>query len=190
MLLLIACWCPLLMRHCFLNRWTCPLSFKKPPFSLRMSPLWLKHMYSVLSALTWKPMPAAGSFPNFYQFIFHSWILGIYKGLWHHWSQTGRQGSCRFNTPQMGKILSKKRWPGHDIKLHLMVRFLYRSSGSVDYTFMAKFFQTPFDPEAAILVRVPCKGSQRSVWKLILICRMCENFKKYSLETIKMLIYN
>ena len=34
-------------------------SFKGSPFSVEMSTLWLKHMYSVLSALTWSPMPAA-----------------------------------------------------------------------------------------------------------------------------------
>ena len=34
-------------------------SFRELTFSVDMSPLWLKHMYSVLPALTWKPMPAA-----------------------------------------------------------------------------------------------------------------------------------
>ena len=31
------------------------------PFSVETSPLWLKHLYSVLSALTWKPMPSGDS---------------------------------------------------------------------------------------------------------------------------------
>ena len=34
-------------------------SFKELPFSVEMLPLWLKHMCSVLWALTWKPLPAA-----------------------------------------------------------------------------------------------------------------------------------
>ena len=35
-------------------------SFRDLPFSVKMLPLWLKHMNSVLSALTWKPVtPAA-----------------------------------------------------------------------------------------------------------------------------------
>ena len=35
---------------------------KGPPFNQEMSPHWWKHMYSVLSALTWRPMsPAARS---------------------------------------------------------------------------------------------------------------------------------
>ena len=33
--------------------------FRELPFSVEMSPVWLKHMYSVLCALTCKPMPAA-----------------------------------------------------------------------------------------------------------------------------------
>ena len=33
--------------------------FRELPFSAEMSPLWLKHMYSVLFALTWRPMHAA-----------------------------------------------------------------------------------------------------------------------------------
>ena len=34
-------------------------SFTELSFSVEMSPLWLKHMCSVLSALTWRPMAAA-----------------------------------------------------------------------------------------------------------------------------------
>ena len=34
-------------------------SFKGPPLSVSMSSLWLKHVYSLFSALTWRPMPAA-----------------------------------------------------------------------------------------------------------------------------------
>ena len=34
-------------------------SFRELPSSVEMSPVWLKHMYSVLCALTWRPMPAA-----------------------------------------------------------------------------------------------------------------------------------
>ena len=34
-------------------------SFRDLSFSMKMSPFWLKHMYSVLSALTRRPMPAA-----------------------------------------------------------------------------------------------------------------------------------
>ena len=37
-------------------------SFKGLPFSMEMLPLWLKHMYSVLSVLTWRSMPAAARF--------------------------------------------------------------------------------------------------------------------------------
>ena len=33
------------------------LYFKEPPASAEMSPFWLKHMYFVLSAFTWRPMP-------------------------------------------------------------------------------------------------------------------------------------
>ena len=33
--------------------------FQKTPFSVEMLLLWLKHMYSVLSALIWRPMPPA-----------------------------------------------------------------------------------------------------------------------------------
>ena len=33
-------------------------SFRELPFSVEMSPVWLKHIYSVLCALTWRPMPA------------------------------------------------------------------------------------------------------------------------------------
>ena len=33
-------------------------NFREPPFSVEMSP-WLKHMYSILSAFTWRPMPPA-----------------------------------------------------------------------------------------------------------------------------------
>ena len=37
-------------------------SFNGLRFTVDLSPPWLKHMYSVLSALTWRPMPpAAGS---------------------------------------------------------------------------------------------------------------------------------
>ena len=50
------------MRHCFQGRWTCSQVFKGLPFSVEMLPLWLKHMYSALSVLTWRPMqPAAHS---------------------------------------------------------------------------------------------------------------------------------
>ena len=31
-------------------------SFREQPFSVEMSLFWLQHMYSVLSALTWRPM--------------------------------------------------------------------------------------------------------------------------------------
>ena len=34
-------------------------SFRELPFGVEMSPVWLKHIYSVLCALTWRPMPAA-----------------------------------------------------------------------------------------------------------------------------------
>ena len=34
-------------------------SFRELRFNVEMSPLWLKHVYSVLSALTWRPMPPA-----------------------------------------------------------------------------------------------------------------------------------
>ena len=34
-------------------------SFKDLPFRVEMLPLWLKHMNSVLSTLTWRPMPPA-----------------------------------------------------------------------------------------------------------------------------------
>ena len=34
-------------------------NFKEPPFRVKMCPSWLKHMYSVLSAFTWRPMPPA-----------------------------------------------------------------------------------------------------------------------------------
>ena len=40
-------------------------SFRGPPFSVEMSPLWLKHMYSVLSTLTWWPMPPAALVPGY-----------------------------------------------------------------------------------------------------------------------------
>ena len=33
-------------------------SFRELPPSVEMSPVWLKRMYSVLCALTWRPMPA------------------------------------------------------------------------------------------------------------------------------------
>ena len=39
-----------------LNLWT---SFRVLPFSVEMSPVWLKHIYSVVCALTWRLMPAA-----------------------------------------------------------------------------------------------------------------------------------
>ena len=51
--LLVTCWSlSRLIRHCFWSWWTCP------PVSVEMLPLWLKHMYFVLSALTWRPMPS------------------------------------------------------------------------------------------------------------------------------------
>ena len=34
-------------------------SFRELPFCVEMSPVWLKHVYSVLCALIWRPMPAA-----------------------------------------------------------------------------------------------------------------------------------
>ena len=34
-------------------------SFREFPSSVEMSPVWLKHIYSVLGALTWRPMHAA-----------------------------------------------------------------------------------------------------------------------------------
>ena len=37
-------------------------SFRELPFSEEILPLWLKHMYSLLSALTWRPMLAAAHF--------------------------------------------------------------------------------------------------------------------------------
>ena len=37
-------------------------SFRELPFSVKRLPLWLKHMYSVLSALTWRSMLAAALF--------------------------------------------------------------------------------------------------------------------------------
>ena len=37
-------------------------SFRELPFSVKMSPLWLKHMNSALPALTWRPMPPATRF--------------------------------------------------------------------------------------------------------------------------------
>ena len=59
MLLLVAClFQSVLMRHCFLCRWTCQL-ISELPFSVEMLPVLLKHMFSVLCALTWRPMPAA-----------------------------------------------------------------------------------------------------------------------------------
>ena len=33
-------------------------SFRELPFRVEMSPVWLKHIYSVLCALAWRPMPA------------------------------------------------------------------------------------------------------------------------------------
>ena len=58
--LLVVYWChSRLMRRCFRGRST---SFKGPPFSVEMSPLWLKHMYSVLSALTRRPLSPAARF--------------------------------------------------------------------------------------------------------------------------------
>ena len=33
--------------------------FREPPLTMEMSPFWSKHMYSVLSAFSWKPMPPA-----------------------------------------------------------------------------------------------------------------------------------
>ena len=55
--LLVVCRCLFrLMRHCFLGRST---SFRELLFSVEMSPVGLKHIYSVLCALTWRPMPAA-----------------------------------------------------------------------------------------------------------------------------------
>ena len=40
-----------------LSRWTCPLISEK--FSVEMSPFWLKHIYFILSAFTWRSMPPA-----------------------------------------------------------------------------------------------------------------------------------
>ena len=34
-------------------------SFREPPFSVEMSPLFIKQMYFVLSTFTWSPMPLA-----------------------------------------------------------------------------------------------------------------------------------
>ena len=34
-------------------------SFRELSFSVPMSPLWAKHMYSILSTFTWRPMPPA-----------------------------------------------------------------------------------------------------------------------------------
>ena len=41
--------------------WKVKLStnFRELPPAVEMSPVWLKHMYSVSCALTWRPMPAA-----------------------------------------------------------------------------------------------------------------------------------
>ena len=36
-------------------------SFRKPPFLVEMSPLWLKLMFSVLSSFTWRPVPHTAS---------------------------------------------------------------------------------------------------------------------------------
>ena len=47
------------MRCCFQGRWTCPLVSENHHFSVEMPPFWLKYMYSILSAFTWRPMPPA-----------------------------------------------------------------------------------------------------------------------------------
>ena len=56
--LLVRCWClSRLMRHCFLGMWTFQL-VSELLFRVQISPVWLKHIYSILRALTWRPMPA------------------------------------------------------------------------------------------------------------------------------------
>ena len=51
-MMLVVCRClSQLMRHCFRGR-------RELPFSVEMSPVWLKHIHSVLCVLTWRPMPA------------------------------------------------------------------------------------------------------------------------------------
>ena len=46
-------------------------SFREVPSSVEMSPAWLKHIYSVLCALTWRPMPVeARSKLSIYLYIY------------------------------------------------------------------------------------------------------------------------
>ena len=47
-----------LMRHCSLSRWTCQLVLECYRLVWEMLPVWLKHIYSILCALTWRLMPA------------------------------------------------------------------------------------------------------------------------------------
>ena len=44
------------------NKSNLSASFREPPFSVEVSPFWLKHMYSVLSAFTYRPMPSASCY--------------------------------------------------------------------------------------------------------------------------------
>ena len=53
-------WMSLSVDETLLPRWVnLPTSFSELPFSVEMSPLWLKPIYSVLGALAWRPMPTA-----------------------------------------------------------------------------------------------------------------------------------
>ena len=60
---LVTNWCRFpYMRRCFRGRWTCPEVSKTYDFSMETSPLWLKLMNSVLSAvIKWHMLPAAHS---------------------------------------------------------------------------------------------------------------------------------
>ena len=49
-------------------------SFRELTFSLVMSPLWLKRMYSVLSTLKWRPMPATAGSRN----VARCWLVQVY----------------------------------------------------------------------------------------------------------------
>ena len=49
-------------------------SFRELPFSVEMSPVWLKRLNSVLCALTWRPMPAV-AYPDSVRFSIFSVVL-------------------------------------------------------------------------------------------------------------------
>ena len=53
-------------------------SFKGPPFGVEMLPLWLKDMYSVLSVLTWRCMPAAAHY-RLLQFMWRKLKIHVKK---------------------------------------------------------------------------------------------------------------